>query len=54
MQSLYEHLSAHGVKLSVRRGALRFSIHVYNDASDIERVLALCSEWNGARASAAR
>jgi selenocysteine lyase/cysteine desulfurase len=42
------------VKLSVRRGALRFSIHVYNDASDIERVLALCSEWNGARASAAR
>lgn len=54
MQSLYEHLSANGVKLSVRRGALRFSIHVYNDASDIERVLALCSEWTGARASAAR
>jgi len=50
MQSLYEHLSANGVKLSVRRGALRFSIHVYNDASDIERVLALCSEWTGAHA----
>jgi cysteine desulfurase/selenocysteine lyase len=54
MQSLYEHLSANGVKLSVRRGALRFSIHVYNDASDIDRVLSLCGEWTGARAPAAR
>lgn len=54
MQSLYEHLSANGVKLSVRRGALRFSIHVYNDASDVERVLSLCQSWTGLRATATR
>ena len=54
MQSLYEHLSAHGVKLSVRRGALRFSIHVYNDASDIERVLSLCKAWVGTAGKGAR
>jgi cysteine desulfurase/selenocysteine lyase len=54
MQSLYEHLSANGVKLSVRRGALRFSIHVYNDASDIERVLSLCKAWVGTVAKGAR
>ena len=54
MQSLYEHLSAHGVKLSVRRGALRFSIHVYNDASDIEYVLSLCKAWVGTAGKGAR
>ncbi len=45
MQSLYEHLSANKVKLSVRRGALRFSIHVYNDIGDIDQVLALVRDW---------
>ena len=54
MQSLYEHLSANGVKLSVRRGALRFSIHVYNDASDIEHVLSLCKAWVGTAGKGAR
>jgi cysteine desulfurase/selenocysteine lyase len=49
MQSLYEYLSDHGVKLSVRRGALRFSIHVYNDDSDIERVLELCRSWQAGK-----
>jgi cysteine desulfurase/selenocysteine lyase len=54
MQSLYEHLSANHVKLSVRRGALRFSIHLYNDASDIARVLELCGEWTRGAAKAAQ
>jgi selenocysteine lyase/cysteine desulfurase len=45
MQSLYDHLSANGVKLSVRRGAVRFSIHVYNDAQDVDRVLELVKGW---------
>ena len=45
MQSLYDHLSANGVKLSVRRGAVRFSIHVYNDAQDVDRLLDLVKDW---------
>lgn len=54
MQSLHDHLAACGVKLSLRRGALRFSIHVYNDASDIERVLGLVDAWQPARRMAPR
>ena len=42
---LYEHLTANRVKLSIRRGTLRFSLHVYNTEQDVERVLALTSEW---------
>jgi cysteine desulfurase/selenocysteine lyase len=38
---LYEHLNANRVKLSIRRGTLRFSLHVYNNMEDVERVLDL-------------
>jgi selenocysteine lyase/cysteine desulfurase len=38
---LYEHLTANRVKLSIRRGTLRFSLHVYNNMDDVERVLDL-------------
>jgi selenocysteine lyase/cysteine desulfurase len=36
---LYEHLVANRVKLSIRRGLLRFSLHVYNNMEDVDRVL---------------
>ncbi len=39
--ALYKYLAENRVKLSIRRGALRFSLHVYNTASDVERVLDL-------------
>jgi cysteine desulfurase/selenocysteine lyase len=42
---LYEHLTAHRVKLSIRRGMLRFSLHVYNNMEDVERVLELTREF---------
>jgi len=42
---LYRHLSMNRVKLSIRRGMLRFSLHVYNNTEDVERVLALTREW---------
>jgi cysteine desulfurase/selenocysteine lyase len=42
---LYEHLAAHRVKLSIRRGTLRFSLHVYNSMEDVERVLQLTREF---------
>ncbi|MES2564840.1 MAG: aminotransferase class V-fold PLP-dependent enzyme [Pseudomonadota bacterium] len=38
---LYQHLVDNRVKLSIRRGMLRFSLHVYNNMDDVERVLAL-------------
>ena len=41
MNKLYSHLSTHRVRLSMRRGVLRFSFHVYNNMADVERVLEL-------------
>ena len=38
---LYAHLVENRVKLSIRRGMLRFSLHVYNSMEDVERVLDL-------------
>jgi cysteine desulfurase/selenocysteine lyase len=42
---LYEHLVANRVKLSIRRGMLRFSLHVYNQMQDVERVLGLTRDF---------
>lgn len=38
---LYAHLVENRVKLSIRRGMLRFSLHVYNNMDDVNRVLEL-------------
>ncbi|MBI4204032.1 MAG: aminotransferase class V-fold PLP-dependent enzyme [Betaproteobacteria bacterium] len=42
---LYEHLTANRVKLSIRRGTLRFSFHVYNNMDDVARVLELTRQF---------
>ena len=47
MAELYLHLQAHNVRLSIRRGVLRFSLHLYNAPEDVERVIALVSEKVG-------
>jgi selenocysteine lyase/cysteine desulfurase len=39
--ALYKHLIDNGVRLSIRRGILRFSLHVHNTSRDVERVLDL-------------
>ena len=44
MNKLYAYLSGNKVKLSMRRGVMRFSFHVYNDMSDVERVVQLAKE----------
>ncbi|NIA70961.1 aminotransferase class V-fold PLP-dependent enzyme [Pelagibius litoralis] len=41
MKELYQHLNDNGVRLTVRRGMLRFSAHIYNNEADIDRVLDL-------------
>lgn len=38
---LYKHLGDNQVKLSIRRGLLRFSLHAYNNRDDVDHVLAL-------------
>jgi selenocysteine lyase/cysteine desulfurase len=38
---LYEHLVENRVRLSIRRGMLRFSMHVYNNMDDVQQVLDL-------------
>ncbi len=45
IRSLYEYLSSHGVVLSIRRGVLRFSFHVYNNDTDVQRILQLVGAW---------
>ncbi len=41
MNALSRHLSASGVRHSIRQGVLRFSIGIYNNEADIDRVLGL-------------
>lgn len=48
MNDLYRHLTERGVRLSVRKGVLRMSVGVYNDAADIEGVLAAVRDWGAA------
>ncbi len=41
IQGLYEHLVENRVKLSIRRGTLRFAFHLYNNRDDVARVVEL-------------
>ncbi|MEX2449221.1 MAG: aminotransferase class V-fold PLP-dependent enzyme [Rhodospirillales bacterium] len=45
VEGLFAHLTDNGVKLSVRRGMLRFGFHLYNNAEDVDKVLALTEDW---------
>ena len=41
--ALYRHLTANNVRLSIRRGVLRFGVGMYNNESDIDRVIELAA-----------
>jgi selenocysteine lyase/cysteine desulfurase len=45
MQSLYDALTAEGVTLTIRRGILRVSLHLYNNAADVDHLLDICRRW---------
>ena len=45
LRALYDTLLANRVKLSIRRGMLRFSAHVYNNNEDVARTLAIVRRW---------
>ncbi|NYT25464.1 aminotransferase class V-fold PLP-dependent enzyme [Alcaligenaceae bacterium] len=45
LRQLYGWLAENGVKLSIRRDLLRFSMHVYNDMMDVDRTLELANAF---------
>ena len=45
MNKLYAYLTEHKIKFSIRSGALRFSIGVYNDQADIDQVIEVARKW---------
>jgi len=45
MNTLHRYLIDAGVQHSIRSGVLRFSVGIYNDADDIDRVLELAGAW---------
>jgi selenocysteine lyase/cysteine desulfurase len=53
MTSLFDALTEGGVLLSIRRGVLRFSLHLYNNTADIDRVVTIADEWLARRQRAA-
>ncbi len=50
MNELYQYLTSHGVRLSIRKGVLRMSLGMYNDLSDVEKTLGLIRDWAAKRA----
>lgn len=45
INGLYQHLLENRVKLSMRRGVMRFSFHVYNNLEDVRRVVDLAQDF---------
>jgi selenocysteine lyase/cysteine desulfurase len=45
MQSLYDALAAEGIRLTIRRGILRVSMHLYNNADDVDSLLDVARRW---------
>ena len=53
INDLHGHLVAERIVFSLRSGVLRFSVGVYNDDDDIDRVLEAASAWRSKQAGAA-
>lgn len=43
--ALYTYLHEREARLSIRRGVLRFSLHLYNTIDDVDRLLDLTRQW---------
>jgi cysteine desulfurase / selenocysteine lyase len=46
--SLHAFLDGKDIKASLRKGAVRFSFHGYNNEADVERASAACCAWQSA------
>lgn len=49
MLDLHAWLSENRVRFTIRRGMLRFSLHVYNNEEDVENVISLARRWKNGR-----
>ncbi|MER8441556.1 aminotransferase class V-fold PLP-dependent enzyme, partial [Mesorhizobium sp. M1312] len=45
IQTLHDHLMKNQVIVSMRRGMLRFSLHLYNTADEVDQVVRLTKDW---------
>ncbi|RWG09646.1 MAG: aminotransferase class V-fold PLP-dependent enzyme [Mesorhizobium sp.] len=45
IHSLHEHLLENQVIVSIRRGMLRFSLHLYNTVDEVDQVIAVTKNW---------
>lgn len=52
MNGLAARIRAAGVRFSIRRGILRFSFHMWNDRSDVDRVVEAARRWISENAEA--
>jgi cysteine desulfurase / selenocysteine lyase len=51
MQSLYQALTENGVRLTIRRGILRVSMHLYNNEDDVDGFLDIVRMWRTKQAA---
>jgi cysteine desulfurase/selenocysteine lyase len=49
MGSLHRHLTRNRIVLSIRRGILRMSLALYNDETDVDRVVEVVRGWSDGR-----
>ena len=50
----YRYLTANNVRATIRRGMLRFSLHVYNSVDDVDAVIDLACAWMAGRSTTAK
>ena len=51
MLEFYSYLVRNKVKLTIRRGMLRMSLHAYNNQADVDAVVAMAQTWSKQRGS---
>jgi selenocysteine lyase/cysteine desulfurase len=49
MRALYEALTAAGIRLTIRRGMIRASLHLYNNQEDVACLVATAQQWKKSR-----
>lgn len=51
--AFHQYLTANNVRATIRRGMLRFSLHIYNNSDDVDAVIELAKAWSVGRNASA-